>query len=187
MLAQRATQLGLRRLAYGGSQASQIAFRRYAAPVAVGTIHARPVATTHLSASSGHEILAAQRKLRPVSPHLTIYQPQIPWILSMSHRLTGIVLSGAFYLFGASYLAAPLLGWHLDSASIAAAFGALPLLAKIALKFTIAMPFTFHGLNGFRHLAWDVGKQFKNITVIRTGWTVVGLSFVSALGLAVFL
>lgn len=67
---------------------------------------------------------------------------------------------------------------------MAAAFGALPLIAKIPIKFTLAMPFTFHSLNGVRHIVWDFGKQLTNKQVIVTGWTVVGLSVASALGLA---
>lgn len=33
--------------------------------------------------------LIEQRKNRPLSPHLTIYQPQITWYMSGFHRFTG--------------------------------------------------------------------------------------------------
>lgn len=36
-----------------------------------------------------------KRLRRPVSPHLTIYKPQITSLLSLSHRASGIILSGA--------------------------------------------------------------------------------------------
>lgn len=130
------------------------------------------------------EILIAQRKNRPTSPHLTIYKPQMSWIPSMFNRITGATLSGGFYIFGAAYLVSPLLGWHLDSASMAAAFGAWPVFAKVAAKFAVAMPFTFHSFNGIRHLIWDTGRVFGNQQVINTGWVVVGVSTVSALYLA---
>jgi hypothetical protein len=68
-----------------------------------------------MTPADSYQILVAQRKLRPVSPHLKIYQPQIPWILSGLNRITGCVVSGGFYLFGAAYLVSPLFGWHLDS------------------------------------------------------------------------
>lgn len=139
-----------------------------------------------MSPSDSYEILVAQRKLRPVAPHLSIYKPQIPWILSSLNRITGIAASGAFYLFGSAYLVAPLLGWHLDSATIAAAFGAWPVAAKVAAKFVVAMPVMFHSINGLRHLVWDTGREFAKRSVIRTGWTVVGLTFASSLGLAIF-
>ena len=56
-------------------------------------------------------------------------------------------------------------------------------MAKMGLKAFFAFPFTFHAMNGVRHLVWDTGSQFTNKQVIRTGWTVVGLSVASALGL----
>jgi succinate dehydrogenase (ubiquinone) cytochrome b560 subunit len=102
----------------------------------------------------------------------------------MFNRITGSVLSGGLYVFATAYLVAPLFGWHLESASLAAAFGSLPLVSKFAIKLGVALPFTFHCFNGVRHLVWDMGKQLSNKQVIRTGWTVVGLSATSALALA---
>jgi succinate dehydrogenase (ubiquinone) cytochrome b560 subunit len=67
---------------------------------------------------------------------------------------------------------------------MAAAFGALPLLAKVALKGSVALPFTYHSFNGIRHFVWDLGRGFTNQEVIKSGWTVVGLSAASALLLA---
>jgi succinate dehydrogenase (ubiquinone) cytochrome b560 subunit len=74
-------------------------------------------------------------------------------------------------------------GWHLESASLAAGFAAWPIFAKVLAKMFVAFPFTFHGLNGIRHLVWDTGATLTNKQVIYTGWTVVGLSVVSALAL----
>ncbi|POS86798.1 hypothetical protein EPUL_002008 [Erysiphe pulchra] len=141
------------------------------------------VATKNINSSESYEILVAQRKNRPTSPHLTIYRPQITWSLSALNRITGCIVSGGFYVFGAAYLVSPLFGWHMDSATIAAGFGALPLAVKLGLKTLVALPFTFHSINGVRHLVWDLGKAFTNQAVIRTGWTVVGLSIFSALAL----
>lgn len=145
-------------------------------------IFTRYAATTNTSDPT--KILAQQRLNRPVSPHLTIYKPQITWIGSATNRITGVALSGGLYLFATAYLASPLFGWHLESASLAAAFGSLPLLAKVACKGTVAFPFVYHSLNGLRHLMWDAGRGFTNQQVIKTGWTVVGLSAASALLLA---
>ena len=103
----------------------------------------------------------------------------------MFNRITGVTLSGLFYLFGMGYLVAPAMGWHLESAVLAASFAAWPLAAKVFAKTLVALPFTFHSMNGIRHLVWDFGKMFTNKQVQQTGWTVVGLSVVSALYLAV--
>ncbi|EER27743.1 Succinate dehydrogenase cytochrome b subunit family protein [Coccidioides posadasii C735 delta SOWgp] len=147
----------------------------------------RPATSTSTSSTETvdpTQILAQQRLNRPVSPHLTIYRPQISWYLSALNRITGSVLSGGLYVFATAYLVAPAIGWHLESASLAAAFGALPLAAKFAIKLGVAMPFTFHCMNGVRHLIWDLGKKLSNKEVIATGWTVVGLSMASAFALA---
>src|SRR5689334_13301470 len=91
----------------------------------------RTASTANVSPSAANEILAAQRRNRPVSPHLTIYQPQVTWYLSALNRITGSTLSGVMYLFGAAYLVSPLFGWHLESASLAAAFATWPVIAKV--------------------------------------------------------
>lgn len=122
----------------------------------------RPAATQSTSQDAGYEILVAQRKNRPVAPHLSIYRPQITWFASALNRITGCTLSGTFYIFGSAYLVAPLFGWHLESASLAAAFAAWPVAAKVATKMFFAWPFTFHCFNGVRHLVWDMGYEFKN-------------------------
>ena len=144
----------------------------------------RPAATETISQSAGTSILAAQRRNRPVSPHLTIYKPQVTWIPSALNRITGVQLSGTMYLFGVAYLVAPTLGWHLDTHSIAAGFASLPFILQFGLKAIYALPFTFHSFNGLRHLMWDTGSGITNKQVIVTGWTVIGISVASALGLA---
>jgi len=188
MLAQRAAQQSLRRLAASQpSMLSQMAFKNTLRPLALGSsLQSRPLTTQKLTPQDSYEILVAQRKNRPNSPHLQIYRPQITWVNSIMHRFTGAILSGGFYVFGAAYLVSPLFGWHLDSASLVAAFASWPVLAKMLAKFAFAMPFTFHSFNGVRHLFWDMGKQFSNAQVIRTGWITVGVATVSALGLALF-
>ena len=103
----------------------------------------------------------------------------------MLNRITGSILSGGFYVFGAAYLVSPLFGWHLESATLAAGFGAWPVWAKMMAKFGVAMPFTFHSWNGIRHLVWDTGRELSNKAVNRTGWVVVGATVVSSGVLAV--
>jgi succinate dehydrogenase (ubiquinone) cytochrome b560 subunit len=54
----------------------------------------RPMTTESIPEAEAGSIIAAQRKNRPISPHLSIYKPQIPWVLSSLNRITGAVLSG---------------------------------------------------------------------------------------------
>ena len=89
-------------------------------------------------------------------------------------------------MWATAYLASPALGWHLESASMVAAFGALPVAAKVVLKTIMALPFTYHSFNGIRHLTWDLGRGLTNPAIIKSGWVVVGLSISSALALAFY-
>ena len=54
------------------------------------------------------------------------------------------------------------------------------MLAKVGIKFGVALPFTFHAFNGVRHLVWDMGRELSNKQVQVTGWTVVGLTVLSS-------
>ncbi|KAK5656716.1 hypothetical protein OQA88_4263 [Cercophora sp. LCS_1] len=189
MIAQRVGTTALRRVAGKPNAfftAHNIAKAALASPLS--TTQMRPVATQKLTPADAHELLAKQRLLRPVSPHLDVYDKMQTWFgSSIWQRFTGAGFSGAMYLFGASYLAAPLLGWHLESASLAAAFGALPVAVKGGLKFALAWPFTYHAINGVRHLVFDFGKGFKRRTIVQGGWYIWGASIVGGLYLALFL
>ncbi|KAL5356655.1 hypothetical protein BJX96DRAFT_143167 [Aspergillus floccosus] len=186
MISQKVAQQSLRRLAVQQPYAMRWSMMNAASPAAIAlgrTVQRRQVATSSNS-EDPTKILAKQRLNRPVAPHLSIYRPQITWYASGFNRITGVALSGGLYLFATAYLAAPLFGWHLESASLAAAFAALPIAAKVLLKGTVAFPFTFHCMNGVRHLVWDLGRGITNQQVIKSGWTVVGLSALSAIALA---
>ncbi|KAH8731819.1 mitochondrial succinate dehydrogenase cytochrome b560 subunit C [Phaeosphaeriaceae sp. PMI808] len=160
----------------------QIGLRRAAAPglriQPAGRMVQRRLAT---SQAEGAEILAKQRLNRPVSPHLTIYKPQITMVGSGLNRVTGVVLSGSLYLFGFAYLAAPYTGWHLETQAMVAAVAAWPAAVKVGIKAFFATPFFFHSINGLRHLSWDLGIGFKNATVIKTGWTAVAFTALASL------
>lgn len=143
----------------------------------------RQAATT--TSDPEEAILAKQRLQRPVAPHLSIYKWQMTWIPSGLNRVTGVALSGIFYLYGMGYLLAPALGLHLESAVIAASVAAWPVAAKVLLKTTLALPFTFHSLNGLRHLTWDFGKAITNDKVRTTGYIVSIASVITALYLGI--
>lgn len=144
----------------------------------------RLVTTQATTSEQAYEILKGQRKRRPQSPDLAIYQPQLTWYLSGFHRITGLTLAFPFYGFLLAYIAGPLVGLGFDSNTLVNFAAALPLVVKIPLKFLASIPFTFHAFNGCRHLIWDTASQLTLKGVYRTGWTVVGLSAVSSLILA---
>ncbi|KAJ5782049.1 hypothetical protein N7457_003823 [Penicillium paradoxum] len=140
-----------------------------------------------LTPEAGQEELARQRLRRPVAPHLAIYKFQVHSVSSAMERNTGLLLAGSLYLFSTSYLVAPWLGWDLSSATLVAAFGALPLAAKLALKFSIAWPFTFHLFNGIRYLVASTGRTLENRSqIVKVAWAVIGSSAVAAVGLVAY-
>ncbi|KAM0803352.1 hypothetical protein BDR22DRAFT_945726 [Usnea florida] len=194
MLAQRISQHSTRRLL-----AQPPTLSKLTPPAAIATSKLRPQArhvafqpsatephaqTQPAKPSDAYAILAAQRLNRPIAPHLSIYRPQMTWYASALNRITGCTLSGGLYVFGAAYLASPLLGWHLESAAMAEWFGSFGAVTKGVMKFGISLPFTFHSWNGIRHLVWDTGREFGNRQVQVTGWIVVALSVVSSTVLA---
>ena len=103
--------------------------------------------------------------------------------MGAGHRASGAILSGVLYIFGAAYVIAPALGWHIDTETITATFAAWPASLKLATKYFFAFPFVYHSLNGVRHLIWDTGMALSNRQALRTGWMVIGLSLVGTIPL----
>ncbi|CCQ75021.1 succinate dehydrogenase, cytochrome b556 subunit [Magnetospira sp. QH-2] len=109
---------------------------------------------------------------RPLSPHLTIYRPQITSILSIAHRGTGFVLAVGTLLF--TY-------WIVAAAYGPEAFETAQWLMGTWFVQLVLLGFTFclfyHLGNGIRHLAWDVGCCLDLPRHAATGWLVVFFSF----------
>lgn len=113
---------------------------------------------------------------RPLSPNLQIYRPQLTSVLSITHRLTGILLS-----VGAIVLVA----WIVAAANGASAYarfvGMLSSPVGLALLFLWTFSLFYHLCNGVRHLVWDAGYGFELVTIYRSGWTVLAASVVLTL------
>ena len=112
---------------------------------------------------------------RPISPHIFIYQPQLTWLMSIAHRLTGAATATGFYALLISYgLFAPNgpVG-NLQLVKNTSKFiRDTPLPMVIAGKALIAAPLSFHFWNGLRHLIWDTGIGLSLRGVYSTGWAV---------------
>ncbi len=99
----------------------------------------------------------AQRE-RPLSPFLH-YRWQYTNTLSILHRITGVLLSLAFFIL-VYWLAAAAGGPDRYSDAVAL-LGSLPL--KLVL-FGATFAFCYHLLNGIRHLFFDMGRGFELAT-----------------------
>ncbi|KAL5271058.1 hypothetical protein ACHWQZ_G001644 [Mnemiopsis leidyi] len=148
------------------------------------------LSTRYLSTSSEYKVKGTaeffdkQKVLnRPMSPHLTIYKPQLTSILSISHRVSGV--GWGVLIYGGTLLTLMPGGFsHYVQLAEQVAPGAG---IMIALKATLLLPLTYHTLNGFRHLAWDTGKGFKIAEVYKSGWSTVAVSVLISLLIAIAL
>ncbi len=110
---------------------------------------------------------------RPISPHLSIYRPQITSVLSISHRLTGLALYAGSLLL-ALWLAAA--AYSPECFAQVQAFMHSWLGQLMLIGWTLA--FYYHLSNGIRHLCWDAGYGFTLPVVTRSGWAVVAFTFI---------
>jgi len=101
---------------------------------------------------------------RPLSPHLTIYRPQITSVLSIAHRISGVGLTLGAVLGVWWFLAAAT-----DAPYFAFVDGLLTSwLGGLILVLSLAALW-FHFCNGIRHLVWDAGYGFDLDAVQKSG------------------
>lgn len=105
---------------------------------------------------------------RPLSPHLQVYRPQLTSVLSISHRLTGVLLSLGMIVVVLWLLA---LAAGPDAFSrVNAVLASVPGLIMLAV-WTFSL--FYHLLNGIRHLLWDAGWLLDLRGAYASGWIVV--------------
>jgi succinate dehydrogenase / fumarate reductase, cytochrome b subunit len=114
-----------------------------------------------------------QYKNNPLSPHLQIYRWQISSLLSIAHRIVGVINIIAITLICI---------WTLSLLFGESNYEIIKILLNSFLgKFTIIFlcwTFSFHILNEIRHLAWDAGYGFDLKVANITGIVVFLGSFV---------
>lgn len=110
---------------------------------------------------------------RPLSPHLQVYRPQLTSMTSITHRLTGILLSLGMVVVVLWVLA---LAAGPDAFNILNGWLASPVGMAAMLVWTLSL--FYHLLNGIRHLLWDAGWLLDLRGAYASGWTVIVLSLV---------
>ena len=109
---------------------------------------------------------------RPISPHLSIYKPQISSILSIGHRLSGV---GLFFALAAFCWWFTL--WVFSKFEPCY----LELFDNIIVKIILIIAsygFFYHVSTGVRHLVWDTGRWFSIPAINASGIGAVVLSVV---------
>ena len=109
----------------------------------------------------------------PLSPHLQIYRCQISSLLSITHRISGVInlISLNLIFFWLLILSFGENNYELFLSIINNFFGKF-----ILIGFSWSM--IFHLLSGIRHLAWDLGYGFEIKTANISGLIVIVFSLV---------
>ena len=109
----------------------------------------------------------------PLSPHLQIYKWHISSLLSITHRISGVInlLALILIFFWLLSLSLGESNYELFLLLINSFFGKF-----ILIGFTWSM--SFHILSGIRHLVWDLGYGFEIKTANISGIIVIICSLV---------
>ena len=104
----------------------------------------------------------------PLSPHLQIYRWHISSLISITHRISGIInlLALILIFFWLVVLSLGENNYELFLSIINSFFG-----KSILIGFTWSM--SFHLLSGIRHLVWDLGYGFEIKTANISGIIVI--------------
>ena len=112
------------------------------------------------------------KNYNPLSPHIQIYNWHISSLVSISHRITGIINFASLTLicFWVSYLVLGKDNYELIFIFLNSFIGKFLILA-------IVWSFSFQILSEIRHLFWDYGIGFELKTANITGSLVIVGSF----------
>ena len=109
----------------------------------------------------------------PLSPHIQIYSWNISSLISISHRITGVLNILALTLI-CFWIASMLLG----STSYEFIYNIFNSFFGKFLVIGITWSFSFQILSEIRHLFWDIGYGFELTTSKISGITVIFGSFI---------
>ena len=122
-----------------------------------------------------------ENKNNPLSPHLQIYSWQISSLLSITHRIVGVIniIAIIFICFWTILLSLGESNYEFIQIFLQSFFG------KFFIVF-LSWSFSFHILNEIRHLAWDVGYGFDLKISQITGIITIFGSFIFAILIYLF-
>ena len=101
---------------------------------------------------------------RPLSPHLSIWRFQLPAVMSITHRITAVILTSGTVLLTAWLLA---LAFGENSFNVVSMMISHPLGQFVMFGYSVVL--FYHASNGVRHLFWDFGKGLDISGVYSSG------------------
>ena len=119
---------------------------------------------------------------RPLSPHLSIWRFQLPAVMSITHRITAVILTSGTVLLTA---------WLIALASGENSFDLVSMIVSHPLgqfvMFGYSVVLFYHASNGVRHLFWDFGKGLDIPGVYAAGWIAIAVMGVLTVSFWVFM
>lgn len=111
---------------------------------------------------------APKKHERPLSPHLQVYRLPMTALMSITHRMTGVALSGGCLLITAFLVCAAI---DPDLFEKIRDFSITPIGTAILFAWSLAL--YYHLCNGIRHLIWDTVHLLDEKKAIAAGWIVL--------------
>ncbi|MGZ8136899.1 MAG: succinate dehydrogenase, cytochrome b556 subunit [Methylococcaceae bacterium] len=99
---------------------------------------------------------------RPTSPHLQVYKLPLTGLISITHRMTGVMLSAGLLFF--IYILSAIAG---GSNSYTAMQQLMNNWVVHLIYWGFIYALFFHLCHGVRHLIWDAGQSFELETLNR--------------------
>lgn len=116
-------------------------------------------------------------RARPLSPHLQVYRLPLAALTSISHRISGMVLTGGTLV---------IVGWLWALAFAPDVFAQWQAFFKTPYGLTGALAWTaalyYHLCAGVRHLFWDAGFGLSKAAAAKTNWLVIFAALVMTAG-----
>ena len=112
----------------------------------------------------------------PLSPHLQIYKPQITSLLSISHRISGVALNFVLVILVLGLLCITLGESYFEL--LISLINSFPIKIMI---FLAILGFSYHFLNGIRHIIWDFGFLLGNRSSAIFGYFIIATSIISSI------
>jgi succinate dehydrogenase / fumarate reductase cytochrome b subunit len=122
-------------------------------------------------------------KQKPLSPHLSIYKPQITSITSILHRITGVAIYfglvfGIIYVAMISYNQNTLEQEHQFVCASCQIFAFIKNSFICIIVFGFSFSVIYHALNGIKYLFWAMSKGLDVKTSAIIAYVVISATII---------
>ena len=112
----------------------------------------------------------------PLSPHLQIYKPQITSLLSISHRISGVALNFVLVMLVLGLFCITLGESYFELLISLITFFPIKIIIFLAI-----LGFSYHFLNGIRHIIWDFGFLLGSRSSAIFGYFIIATCIISSI------